>query len=86
MSEKKKCVCAEPKMTGRDLGGYVGLVTCADCGGTFFYPIKTVKATGDPVKDYINSVEARQPSGTFETALLRILSRIEKHLVGTRKK
>lgn len=75
----KKCTCIDPKIVQSIPSGYRGIVTCAKCGGEFEYPRKEAKYQGnDPVEKYLFEISKNSSELTFETAVLKMLLRLEK--------
>jgi hypothetical protein len=75
----KICNCSEPVITQAIPSGYKGQVVCARCGGVFDYPRKQVEYKGeDQVAKYLFDISKNSNGLTFETAVLKMLLRIEE--------
>jgi len=72
----KKCICSVPTVMQVIPDGFTGTVLCSKCGGVIEYPLqKNKKFNGDPVKQYLSSVNERE-SFTDATITNILLSRI----------
>jgi hypothetical protein len=76
----KDCTCSSgPALRQVIPAGCVGKVTCAECHGLAVWPREEKVYKGnDPIEEYLFNMEKNSTDFTPETAIIRMLLRIEK--------
>lgn len=88
MSESlKPCTCKVPDIKQGLPVGFKGKVVCLNCKGVLDFPRPETKYEGnDEIEGFLFDLNKNSSGMTFEKAMLKMLLRIEKSIIGTNEK